>query len=345
MPSSTTSAPDKQFLSYSDLADLMMSRNLHADKADIIQRLHSVNYYRLTGYLYSFRETVTLADGSRGKGENYRPGTTLDLVWQFYLFDRRLRFLLMDAIERIEIALRSRIAHYWANAEGHINPQAFRTSYKPAFEKKNRHEDLLKKIQKSYDRSTLDCVMHHKGKGITDVRNLPVWVMTELTTIGELVWIFGGLKKTLQRSIAASFGFTDVDFFDSLLDLIHQARNYCAHHSRVWNVSWLQLHVNPTGMKKSSMLPIVRKQPADWLYMWDGEKNAWVQQTGAAVPIVSKTSTAFLLMVCSIFIKQVAHKSSWPTRFKDLMSSPETPYQAMREMGLPKHWREHPFFR
>ncbi len=344
MSSSVSSTPARRFLSYSDLADLLLSRNLLADKAEIIQRLHSVNYYRLTGYLYSFRETVTLPDGSRGKGENYRSGTTLDLVWKFYLFDRRLRFLLMDAIERIEIALRSRIAHYWAETEGTITPHALRTSYKPAFERKNRHEDLLKQVQKSYNRSTLDCVMHHKGKGITDVKDLPVWVMTELTTIGEMVWLFGGLKKTLRQDIAASFGFSDVSFFDSLLDLIHQARNYCAHHSRVWNASWLQLHVNPTNMKKSSMLPIVKRLPADWNLVWDGDKKSWLPQTGAAVPVVSKTSTAFLLMACSHLLKQVAHTSSWQTRFKELMSRPETPYQAMIGVGLPKNWREHPFF-
>ena len=89
--SPSLSSPSKRFLSYSDLvADLRLSRNLLADKSEIIQRLHSVNYYRLTGCLYSFRETVMMPDGSRGKGENYRSGTTLDLVWQFYLFDHRL---------------------------------------------------------------------------------------------------------------------------------------------------------------------------------------------------------------------------------------------------------------
>ncbi len=322
----------------------MLNRNLLADKTELIQRLRSVNYYRLTGYLYPFRETLTLPDGSRTKGENYRAGTTLNLVWQFYLFDRRLRFLLMDAIERIEIALRTHIAHYWADAENCINPHAFRTSYNPAFEKKNRHEDLLKQMQKSYDRSTLDCVMHHKNKGISDVRNLPVWVMAELTTIGELVWIFGGLKKNLQLTIAASFGFSDVHFFDSLLDFIHQARNYCAHHSRVWNVTWVQLNKYPANKAKLNWLPIVKRIPADWNLVWDGDKKSWVPQTGAATPVISKTSTAFLLMACNIFLKQVAHTSSWLTRFKELMSNPETPYQAMIGMGLPKHWREHPFF-
>ncbi len=343
-PSSTSTTTTKRFLSYDDLADLMLSRNLQADRAALIARLREVNYYRFTGYLYPFREIKKLADGSCVREENYRRGTTLELVWQFYLFDRRLRFLLMDAIERIEIALRSHIAHYWAEAEGCINPHALRTSYHPAFEKKNLHEDLLKRLQKSYDRSTLDCVMHHKNKGIADVRDLPVWVATELTTIGEMVWMYRGLKYNLQQRIVASFGFSDMLFFDSLLELIHRSRNACAHHSRIWNVSWLQLHVNPTNMQKNSMLPIVKRLPADWNLVWDGDKQAWVPQAPAARPVIPKTSTAFLLMVCNIFLRQVVPSSSWRARFMELMNGAKTPYQAMIGMGLPRHWREHPFF-
>ncbi len=337
-------SPAKRFLSYDQLADLMLSRHLLADKAELIQRLRSVNYYRLTGYLSSFRETQVQADGSLIKGENYRPGTTLDLVWQFYLFDRRLRFLLMDAIERIEIALRTHIAHYWADSTGCINPHAYRTSYHPSFEGRNLHLKLLAKMQSSYERSILDCVMHHKNKGIADVQDLPVWVMAELTTIGELVWMFGGLKKNLQNAIAASFGFSDTNFFDSLLDLIHQARNYCAHHSRIWNVTWVQLNVHPLNKAKLNWLPIVKRLPADWNLVWDGEKGVWVPQAAAVPPVVAKTSTAFLLMACSHFLRRVAPTSSWHRRFLALMNRPETPYQAMHGMGLPRHWRKHPSF-
>ncbi len=344
MPASPPSTvPTKRFLSYNDLADLMLNRNLLADKAELIQRLRSVNYYRLTGYLAPFRETQTLPDGSITKGENYRPGTTLDLVWQYYLFDRRLRFLLIDAIERIEIALRTHIAHYWADTAGCINPHAYTTNYNAAFLNKNLHIKLHQKMQSSYERSILDCVMHHKNKGIADVQDLPIWVMAELTTIGELVWMFGGLKKNLRISIAASFGFTDERFFDSLLNLIHQARNYCAHHSRIWNVTWIQLNVNPLNKAKLHWLPIVRHLPPDWNLVWDGVQNAWVPQVAAVRPVVSKTSTAFLMMVCCRFLREVAPTSSWQRRFMELMNRPETPYQAMWEMGLPRHWREHPF--
>ncbi len=342
--SASASLSTKRFLSCDDLADLLISRNHVADRPELIQRLSSVSYYRLTGYLYPFRETVIGADGKPTKGENYRKGTTQEIVWKYYLLDRRLRFLLLDAIERIEIALRAQIAHRWAKTTGCINPQAHKKSYSKAFTKKGLNDKLLDRMQESYDRSSLDCVIHHKNKGIKDAKDLPIWVLMELTTIGELVWVFGGLRATLQKDIAAHFGFSDADFFSSVLTLIHRARNVCAHHSRVWNASWQQYS---SGGKKATQKtphwrPIIRSVTADWQLGWDSQSRRWQQQAGS--PTIKITSTAFLLIACGYFLKRVAHTSSWHTRFMELMSRPDTPYQAIKGMGFPAHWREHPFF-
>ena len=77
----------KPFLSYDDQASLLLSRGLKADRDVLIERLKSVNYYRLSGYLYPFR----LPDNQ------FKPGTTLDIIWNRYRFDRRLRFMAMES--------------------------------------------------------------------------------------------------------------------------------------------------------------------------------------------------------------------------------------------------------
>ena len=59
-----------------------------------------MNYYRLSGYLYPFRILP---------GDNFVAGTDLDTVWRRYTFDRRLRLLVLDAMERIEVAVRARL--------------------------------------------------------------------------------------------------------------------------------------------------------------------------------------------------------------------------------------------
>ena len=86
-----------------ELADLLISRNLVADRDKTIHLLDSIGYYRLTGYLVPFRMPGT---------DNYLPGTTLDKVWDTYTFDRHLRLTAMDALARIEIAVRALIVKF-----------------------------------------------------------------------------------------------------------------------------------------------------------------------------------------------------------------------------------------
>lgn len=209
--------PCKAFKTFEDQAELLITRHLEADKDDLLRRLKAINYYRLTGYLHIFRETKTDHQGNRTKTDGYRNGTTLDLVWKYYLFDRRLRLLLLDAIERIEIALRTHVAYYWAKSTKCSNPQKFSTSYRPDFNKitrdgnsgpgRSRKDKLLKTFQNSFDRSIDDCVLHHKEDlGFRNVEDLPIWVFVELSTIGELTWLFSGLKINYRRKLPQTLG-------------------------------------------------------------------------------------------------------------------------------------------
>jgi abortive infection bacteriophage resistance protein len=46
----------KPALDYERQADLLMRRGLQANRKVLVERLKSVNYYRLTGYLHTFRK-------------------------------------------------------------------------------------------------------------------------------------------------------------------------------------------------------------------------------------------------------------------------------------------------
>jgi len=87
----------KPALTFEQQADLLINRGLVADRDKLIAVLHSVNYYRLSGYLYPFR----MPD------QTYYPSTNLNKVWRRYTFDRHLRLLTLDAIDRVEVAVRT----------------------------------------------------------------------------------------------------------------------------------------------------------------------------------------------------------------------------------------------
>ena len=70
--------------------------------------LSVVGYYRLSGYLYAYR---VLPEGSQVRLDTFRESTTFDQVIALYDFDRRLKLLMLDALERIEIAVRFRVGY------------------------------------------------------------------------------------------------------------------------------------------------------------------------------------------------------------------------------------------
>ncbi|MCL2335119.1 MAG: Abi family protein, partial [Endomicrobia bacterium] len=100
---------NKPPLTYEQQAELLISRGLIADKSDLVCKLKEVNYSRLSSYLEPYFDLTTC---------KYRDGTNFKLIWGNYTFDRRLRFLVIDAIDRIEISLRTKLAYEFSHKYG-----------------------------------------------------------------------------------------------------------------------------------------------------------------------------------------------------------------------------------
>lgn len=106
----------KPFLTYEQQADRLIHLGLTGDRAKTIERLQSVSYYRLSGYWYPDRQLDPV--NPKQKLSEFFPNASIDVVWDRYVFDRRLRLLVMDAIERIEVDARNRLAYLHASKQG-----------------------------------------------------------------------------------------------------------------------------------------------------------------------------------------------------------------------------------
>ena len=101
----------KKALSISDQISLLEKRGVHIEDADFASNvLKTVSYYRFSAYLYPFRKN----DGT----DCYVPGTSFNQCWQYYRFDRKLRFCVIDAIERVEVATKTKIVNHLAEKYG-----------------------------------------------------------------------------------------------------------------------------------------------------------------------------------------------------------------------------------
>jgi len=102
---------NKPPLSVADQADLLRDRGLVCNSAQRVEHyLSHIGYYRLSAYWLPFEIPDSENNGSRN--HKFQLGTSFDQILSLYIFDRKLRLLIMEAIERIEVAVRSR----WAGA-------------------------------------------------------------------------------------------------------------------------------------------------------------------------------------------------------------------------------------
>jgi abortive infection bacteriophage resistance protein len=300
----------KPALTYEQQADLLLGRGMTADRDQLIDRLRQVSYYRLSGYWYPFRRFDPAGSGQRL--DEFESGTDFAVVWDRYVFDRRLRLLLLDAIERIEIAVRSQLAYHHAHAFG-LFAYATDTNALPGAGGRGR-STFLQKLQTEINRSKDTFVKHFKQKYGDQHHHLPVWMAVEIMAFGSVLSFYRGSPHRIKKTIAHHFAMPDTVFSSWLLTL-NTVRNICAHHGRLWN-------------REIGTAPSVPRQ-ADY------------PQWHAPEPFPSKR-LFMALSICKWCVDRVAPQSRWADRARQLLA--DYPAIPRKEMGFPANWERSPIW-
>ena len=115
----------KQFLSFKQQAKLLSSRGMDVGELEsAAEELRLVNYYRLSGYWYSFRKFGPAQSDPRQS--DFFSGTTLRDVMKLYQFDASLRAATFAALAPIELSIRALVGHELGEVDecAHLKPSA-----------------------------------------------------------------------------------------------------------------------------------------------------------------------------------------------------------------------------
>lgn len=97
-----------------DLVQQLKQRGLViSDEARAERYIDNIGYYRLSAYMYPFLSEPKAA-------HQYKPGVTFDRVLRLYRFDKKLRVLLFNEIEKIEVAFRAAVVNTITDRTGDI---------------------------------------------------------------------------------------------------------------------------------------------------------------------------------------------------------------------------------
>lgn len=188
-----------------------------SDQRELERALVEVGYYRLSAYWFPYKTKcksgITI----------FREGTTFETIICTYEFDRALRQLMFDAVGRIEIYLRSRIAYPASEERGPFcYPDVAISRLKREFSAAKKNEQYIKHFAAKYG----------------DEQELPpYWVMVECVTMGTIELLYSEMSPQTKATIANEFG-VKVPILKNWISVLRVSRNACCHHSRVWNRTW-----------------------------------------------------------------------------------------------------------
>jgi abortive infection bacteriophage resistance protein len=245
---------DKKTLLISEHIIQLRDRGLIISNEEFAQHyLEHISYYRLAGYWWPMQSDKI--------NHTFKENSKFEDVIALYNFDRELRVLLFDVIEKIEISLRTKLIYHLS------------------------HE---------FD---------------------PWWFQN--TSFGSLSKLYGNLKNTIKSkdTIASELGAVNHTYLPSWLQSIAQIRNYCAHHSRLWNK-------NLPGTPK-----LLSKPPYKW------------------VNDVPKDTTRLYVHLCIMryMVNIIAPENSFSIKLQELMT--KYPSIDPNALGMKSDWNNEPLWK
>lgn len=267
--------------------------------------LRHVSYYRLSAYWLPFEHP-------KGQpGPRFLPGTDFDTVTALYEFDRHLRLLLLNAIERIEVAIRGNWAYALAQ---HGGPHGYLDA--ALYTDRRQFHDNLSRLAREVGTSPETYIDHYR-RTYDDPAMPPVWMVAEMMSFGQLSRWYSSLDdRALRNVIAQPMGLPEA-LLVPLLKHLSIVRNSCAHHARLWNRGFL-------------IRPKLPNKPADL--------SATLQAPGGGGPALLYNS----LVLIGFLARKIDPASTWVADLKALLAT--HPTGNLTIMGFPAGWASRPLW-
>jgi abortive infection bacteriophage resistance protein len=269
---------------------------LFANETKAAHYLSNISYYRLRAYTYPFQDNTN-------PEHPFTQKVSFEQIIELYVFDRRLRLLIFDSLEKIEIAFRTKIIYHFALNHGshwHENPGLYRDT--------PRFINDIGMLYKEVSRSTETFIKHYKNK-YDDPENPPAWMSLEVATLGLLSKLFSNLKKgNEKKKITTDFGLFKPEVLESWMHTFAHLRNVCAHHGRVWN-------------RRLTTMPQMPSNTA----------NQFLKNN-----ILYPNKLYATLCWMNYFLQIINPGNTFVGRFKKLMGT--CVLVDIKEMGFPKYW-------
>ena len=284
-----------------DLIPLLKQRGLSiSDEQRAVDYLTNIGYFRFSSYFHPLLKEP--------KSDHvYKENATFDMALNMYRFDRKLRILLFNEIEKIEVAIRSAMTN---RISSELNDVFWMTNSR-YFRNQTIFAKTLTLIQLEKEKTKEDFIAHFETKYSNPYP--PAWMIAEIIPLGVLGNLFNNLKnKTILKKIAKQFGLP-LPVFSSWILLLVNLRNLCGHHARLWN----------------RQIPIIS-------HMLNNPVFPWIN------PETDMKRVYFRICIIKYLLFSVSPNNTFTQKLKSLLA--EFPTIDVRAMGFPSNWQTEPLW-
>jgi abortive infection bacteriophage resistance protein len=259
---------------------------------------------------------------SADERDNYVGLHSLDEAIALYSFDRRLRLSLLDAIERIEVAVRVQAAHVY----GRRGPLAYLDrNHASSYGLDREPRSHLTNLETFFTRNQ-ELVLRSSEVFAAHIRNTydgyaPIWIAVECWDFGMLSAFYPIMPLDDQIEVASHFQVPNYAVMANWLQSIGHLRNACAHHQRLFRKTFVQT----IGIRNTKKLPGLE-------HLGDLHEV----RKGKLYPHLCATK---------YLMRAVAPDSYWPTSLLELLSEfPAILNSRLSDYGFPDDWQDLEFW-
>ena len=218
----------KQFRTYDELVKFLKEDKqlLIPDEEKAKQILKKTGYFSLiSGYKNIFKNPVT---------KKYFERTTIDDIYSLYQFDRELRSIFLKYILIAERSIKASLSYYFSETYGEQQTE-YLTTTNYDFKMKGNRVGIQKLINtlsgNLLHNNDFVYIKHYKYK----YQNVPLWVMVQVMTLGQISHMFFYLKATVPIKVCKDFHNIERMQMHTFLSVMTKHRNACAHGERFFN--------------------------------------------------------------------------------------------------------------
>ena len=169
----------KKPLTVDEQIDRLEQRGLNfSDRKLARNYLQSISYYRLRAYTFPFQDNDLDADH-----EFLEDDIDFSDIIDLYVFDRRLRSLVFNELEKIEVAIRTQLSLVYSNKSQdpfwYLDKSWFSRTSEDGF------SSLIDDVTDDVERSNEDFIKHYKTK-YDSPEMPPTWMSLEVVSFGTL---------------------------------------------------------------------------------------------------------------------------------------------------------------